>query len=258
MTIDDPRAHWPGAGFVEMVPEIRLPTSRDGLDRITIWLRVPADRRIDVRRLADGRVVPSYPVGTVADRVELVEPADDRDDHLWQVSDVRGTTLDDDGEEFHCLRPEGDRLTGYTWRRGDARAEQLAADRLFAAAPRLKRLAHCEGCHDHDRREHTALVDAGPRRATDDAGFYGVLSVLSDTAPLEDHRPRDLEGDDRFVAITRTPSTIPIAHADVARAVASDRPHERAVCRSRRYLYEHMTEAAREAFATEFADCAIH
>ena len=258
VTIDDPRAHWALGGFVEMVPEIRLPTSRDGMDTITVWLRVPEDRRIDVRALADGRVVPVYPAGTIADRVELVEPADGAGEHLWRVSDVRGTELDGDGEVFHCLRPDGDRLAGFAWRRGDARAEQLGADRLFAGAPRLRQLARCESCHDHDRREHLALAEPGPRRATDDAGFYGVLSVLADTAPLEDHRPRDLEAGDPYVAITRSPSTIGIAHADVARAVAADRPHEQAVCRSRRYLYEHMTEAAREAFAKQFADCAIH
>lgn len=274
--IADPKAHWAGGGFAEMVPAIRLPTSRDGSDRITNWLRVPDGTRIGVRRLDDGRAVPSYPRGTIADRVELVESAlAPEDQHAWSVIDVRGTRIDDDGvEQFHCLQPTGGgALAGFEWARDDEAAERAATDGLVdiiararlddddAPAPglaRFRRFAHCQTCHDHDRRERTQVSERGPRRATDDAGFYSMLSVLADAGPLEDHRPRDLNADDPFMTLSRpADGTAPRARLDFARALASGRPHEAAVCRSRRYLFDHMDDEARRGFADAFTECGI-
>jgi hypothetical protein len=85
-----------------------------------------------------------------------------------------------------------------------------------------------------------------------------MLDVLSDAAPLEDHRPRDLNAGDPLVTITRaTSDAVPRARVDVPRALVSGRPHELAVCRSRRYLFNHMDDGARRAFAAAFADCSI-
>ncbi|HSR98453.1 MAG TPA: hypothetical protein VLM79_15450, partial [Kofleriaceae bacterium] len=89
--IDDPVAHWIDGGFAEMVPAIRLPTTPSGNDRITNWLRIPDGERIGVRGLKDGRIVPTYPGGTIADRIELREPVTGPEGiHAWNVIDVRG------------------------------------------------------------------------------------------------------------------------------------------------------------------------
>jgi hypothetical protein len=108
IAIADPAAHWPGGGFVEMVPAIRPPTSLAGDDRITTWLRIPDGGAIGVRRLDDGRAVVRYPPGTIADRVELREPVSaPDDDHAWRVIDVRGTARRRRPRAFHCLQPTG-------------------------------------------------------------------------------------------------------------------------------------------------------
>lgn len=280
--IADPRAYWVDGGFAEMVPALRPPTSLDGRDRITTWLRVPDGEAIGVRRLDDGRAVVRYPRGTIADRVELRESVLSPDDqHAWDVLDVRGTRLDGDGaEQFHCLQPagRGGELAGFAWPRNDADAERAAADGLVALArrrladaddpapqpaqtlrlARLRQLTRCEPCHDHGRRERTRIADGGPRRATDDAGFYSILGVLSDSGPLENHRPRELNTDDPFVSVSRPGGgAVPRAELDLPRALASGRSHERAVCRSRRYLFDHMDGEARRAFAQAFAECGI-
>lgn len=286
--IDDPVAHWIDGGFVEMVPAIRLPTTPSGNDRITSWLRIPDGERIGVRTLKDGRIVPTYPDGTLADRIELREPATGPEGiHAWNVIDVRGTQLDGDAERFHCLQPAGDgTLAGFAWARGDADAERAAADQLVdlvasaqptnthadrtldgqpsnadpraARLERLRRLTHCEPCHVHGRRERTQISEGGPHRATDGAGFYSILAVLTDESPLEDHRPRDLNAGDPFITLTHpSRGAVPRARLDLPRALATNRDHERAVCQSRRYLFDHMHDDARHAFAAAFAACGL-
>lgn len=275
--IDDPKAHWAGGGFAEMVPPIRRPTSADKTDLITVWLRVPAGGRIGVRSIGDGRPTLVYPPGTESDRVELHEPVD-ATEHAWEVMDVRGTRLEAAGRErFHCLQPTGrdKALAGFEWRRDDDSAERAAADGLAKIAAvgslaelepedrlpllaRLRRLNHCQPCHEHDRPECRHVGAPGPRRATDGAGFYSTLAVLSDSAPIERHRPHDLNAEDPFVSIERAgDDAAPVARLDFARALASGRPHEQAVCRSRKYLFDHMDDAARQAFAKAFAECGI-
>jgi hypothetical protein len=318
--IDDPVAHWIDGGFAEMVPAIRLPTTPSGNDRITNWLRIPDGERIGVRKLNDGRIVPTYPAGTLADRIELREPVTSPEAiHAWNVIDVRGTQIDGDAERFHCLQPVGDgTLAGFAWPRGDADAERAAADQLVdlvasaqpmhnaagklhskrnshvehaadrmvdsqpgnaangntdrtldrqpsgnadartARLERLRRLTHCEPCHVHGRRERTQISEGGPHRATDGAGFYSILAVLTDEGPLEDHRPRDLNAGDPFIAMARpSRGAVPRARLDLPRALATNRDHERAVCRSRQYLFDHMNDDARRAFAEAFAACGI-
>jgi hypothetical protein len=289
--IADPRAHWPGGDFAEMVPAVRLPTSLDGMDHITIWLRIPGDGRITVRR-ASGRLVPTYPPGTEADRVELHEPASWETEHAWSVVDVRGTTIGEDGlQYFHCLQPTGigGTLAGFEWPRGDVPAERAAADGLAVIAgsrlaglpeevreqkaQRLRQLNRCEGCHQPEQVAASRAVERGPRRPTDTAGFYGILDALADSAPLEEHRPRELNGEDAFITVScgaraatapgrgahfRCPDGgVPIARFDLERARAAAQAHALAVCRSRRYLFAHMSDAARVAFAAAFEECGI-
>ncbi len=155
---------------------------------------------------------------------------------------------------------------------------RLSAQSEAQRAPvldRLARLNRCAPCHDHDRAERTLTTEGGPRRATDRAGFYLMMSVLTDRAPLETHRPRELNVGDPFVTVecdgapARLESDggpaawacaderVPVARYDLARALAAGQPHAAAVCRSRRYLFEHMDDAARLAFAPAFAACAV-
>jgi len=251
--IPNPRSYWERE-FVEMVPPIRLPTSLSGDDHITVWLRIPPGRQVSVA--PDGAI--TYPAGTIADRVELDEPPSDGI-HRWQVKDVRGTRLEKDGEWFHCLGPSGVKVSGFEWRRDDEAAERTATDGLARTVwsgrlDRLRRLNHCQECHQHDQPAIVNRSDGGPRRATDSAGWYVILSVLSDSAPLSTHRPRDLNGDDPFIAID---SGSPVARIDMARAIASGDTHALAVCRSRRYLHEHMDGRARAAFIRVFAECGL-
>jgi hypothetical protein len=295
LSIADPQMHWAGGGFVEMVPPIRLPTSLGGYDHITVWLRVPDGRPVRVEH--DGeRLTLVYPPGTVADRVEMREPSHIDGAHAWRVTDVRGTRLDDDGRErFHVLQAaarDGLSLAGFEWRRDDpsgVRAANAGLEELLRrgrlrdvderkraqAIDRLLRLNDCQPCHEHDRSERTRYTEGGPRRATDRAGFYVILSVLADAAPLENHRPREANVDDPFVTVscgedeaslvttdtgpryTCPDDRVPFARMDVARALAAGQPHAGAVCSSRRYLHEHMDDEARAAFAPSFAECGI-
>jgi len=292
MEVADPQAYWPEGGFAELVPPIRLPTSLDATDHITIWLRIPENGRIGVGGASEHPTL-IYPRGTVADRIEMREPAGAATRHDWAVMDVRGTTIGQDGTQvFHCLQPTGagGALAGFEWRRGDERAEHAAADGLVAIAiggrlagapehvraafgERLRKLNRCAACHEPERAARTRAAERGPRRATDGAGFYGVLDALADAAPLEGHRPRELNGQDPFISVSCgsvvapkrdadggfacPDGGLPVARFDLARARAESHPHALAVCRSRRYLFDHMDGAARAAFEAAFTECGI-
>jgi hypothetical protein len=263
--IEDPDRHWRDSGFVEMVTPLAPPTSADGRDRIAVWLALPAGESIAGPELR-------YPAGTVADRVESFG---------GQVVDVRGTRFLAGGVElFHVLRRNGDALTGYEWRRGDAERERRAAERSAAlvAAPareRFRQLNDCAGCHRHDRPPASRVDTAGPRRATDASGLYQVLAVLSDAAPIDHHRPREVNVDSPYLRVECPDGSapelhddgggarhyacpdggVPIGHVDIERARGDSDPRALAVCRSRRYLSDHMTREARAAFGPAFAAC---
>src|SRR5262249_16671586 len=156
--IDDPGQHWRVDGFVEMVTPLEPPTTSDGRDRITVWLKLPEGEAI-----ASGPSL-RYPAETVADRVEY---------SAGEVVDVRGTRfVAGGGELFHVLRREGRALSGFEWRRGDAVREHRAAELVAArvappARERFLRFNDCASCHQHDRPQAVRGDTAGPRRATD-------------------------------------------------------------------------------------------
>lgn len=287
--IDQPAAHWLDSGFVEMVPPVRLPSDRDGRDRIRVWLKV-GDGLIGARRLDDGRVTMSFPPGTVADRVESVGTA---------VVDVRGTTLLADGELFHVYVAEDEApsaLVGWEWRRGDFDAEASSTRALLARLDKTRRKLrgeaapserqhetslknyeknnNCGGCHAHEKPP--AFTGDTVHRPTDSAGFFVPLSVLADAVPLERHRPWDINVGDPFLTfecpsggaprlrergVARqyacASSEIPLGRLDVERALAADDERTVAMCKSRRYLFDHMTAGARALFAPAFAACEI-
>lgn len=262
-------------GYVELVPPVRLPTDAEGRDHIRVWMRLPKRGVIDLD--AAGRL--RFPDETV---VERVESFDDR------VVDVRGTRFDDDGKEwFHVYRRAGDRLVGVEWPRDDASAEKRARARIDdlvqgsepdggAGAQwiaRWKQMDDCASCHKRDRDEASA-VTAMPSRATDGSGLFVPATVLADAAPLERHRPRDLNIEDHFMRITCargaamiaadkeggkqprcTDLGVPRATLDVPRALALGDAHAQKMCASRRWLAARLSEKARARFAAAIDEC---
>lgn len=280
--------HWQTHGFVQMVPPIRLPTTRDADGDIKVWLKIPDTGVISARVSDTGRKI-DFPAGTVADRVETVGDV---------VADVRGTTLLEDGERFHVFVPGAasaqSPLTGWDWPRGDPASEARATDELIAflaSAPLLdiprdrararaqravdyRRNNECARCHFPDKPE-THDSDDLVHRGTDDDGFYVPLSVLSDEGVLERHRPRDGNLDDRFTTLrcasgpvrvverdgNRRPrcddGSAVLGRFDTAAALAVGDPHAKAVCASRRALHAHMDANARALFADAFRVCGM-
>jgi hypothetical protein len=288
VSIDDPRTYWTRTGFVEMTPPIRLP-SRDGRERITVWLRVPEGENIALV-WRDGRPRLTYPPGTVADRVDLRDGQDP-----GSVEDVRGTQFTSGGEYFHVLRPLGlGDLAGVEWARGDRAAARAATDRMLAHIARFSRHTFqfeveqqvferhndCAICHEPGKEERVSSRQIGadglPNRGTDAAGLYTVASVLADSAPLERHRAHDMNEGDPYISVLcsdQRPAvfrisregqvrhyacedqSIPRARFDLVRALSDGDTHAIAVCASRAYLWRHMAEDGHRAFASVFGEC---
>jgi hypothetical protein len=266
--IEDRDRRWPDGDFVEMVTPLEPPTSADGRDRITVWLKIPDDGRIGLARSLH------YPPGTIADRVEY-----DGD----EIVDVRGTRFVEDGPElFHVLRRSGVALAGYEWRRGDADLARRATELALALVDEPEREAFrrnndCEICHHPDLPPATSGRAARPPRPTDSSGLYQMLAVLSDSAPLDHHRVHEVNVDRPFLHVEcplgASPllrdggggrqhfvcagGGVPIGHVDVERARMAGDARAQAVCRSRRYLMEHMDAVARAAFEPAFRACGL-
>lgn len=262
----------PGATYVEadasaltwrswtlLTPTIRPPTSVNGRRRILVYVRIPERSRIT--RSPAGYLV--LPPGTDAVRVELEADTAELDALVsarWEVLDVRGTHLFDDGVEYTMLRPLSStpRLLGLAWNPARVDPRDAAADlvrsgllrggRDEAAALRLRDINDCAGCHQKLRSETTT----GPvHRGTDDHGFFGLRSVFEDESPIETYRPRDANAGDPFIA--RLPDGR--ARLDMKAALAAKDPHALRVCASRAALLPHFDEEARLAFRASLRTC---
>lgn len=295
VAIVDPASHWSSGGFVEMVPPIRLP-SRDGRERIEVWLRIPDGGVIRVLRTAEGRPTLSYPPGTIADRLDLSDARD-----RGSVQDVRGTRFAIGGERFHVLRRlEAQGLQGLEWPRDGDDAGRVATEtmvkRLGAASAGAGDPARdatlslfaaqndCAFCHEHGKKERQGMRAADgddgppPNRGTDASGLYTVASVLADDAPIETHRARDMNEGDPYVSATCADGesavfrvdrrgarrrfacddgSLPRARVDLPRALSDGDAHARGVCDSRAYLWRHMEADGRQAFAAAFEECGL-
>lgn len=186
-------------------------------------------------------------------------------------------------------------LKGWTWPRDDDAAQARATELLKAhvrdstrpvhrspmspsGVRSLARLNHCARCHVPNRpRIETAAKDDRPvERATDAMGFIVPNAVLSDDCVVADHRAEDLNDEDPFVDVrcgeqparlhhgegpteyyTCANDQMPIGYRATRRALRAGHPYTQAMCDSRRYLYENMTQAARAAFAEAFRACGI-
>ena len=158
----------------------------------------------------------------------------------------------------------------------------------FIAAPCRKKanrdlrlfryLNDCAACH----RPNLPEVDRQPiasyraARATDASGFYVPLSVLDNSGVVPRHRPRDRNVGDRFIEarcgesparLERDPTgrtryacpdgRLPRATKNIEAALAAGDLHAMAVCRSRKYLFDHMDAAGKMAFAAAFSACEL-
>jgi hypothetical protein len=220
------------------------------------------------------------PPGTVADRVETRGEGG---------VDVRGTRFGERGAElFHVFHSDaktpGAPVSGWEWPRGDERLQREATEKLAASLrgqpqaeiDMLRGFNECARCHEHERAPLTRVDVRAPRRATDGSGLFELLAVLRDDAPVEANRPRDMNVGLPFVEVRCGAAraelqarpdgarrfacpggAVPIARLDVATALAANDEHALAVCRSRRFLFEHMDEASRALFKDGFAACAI-
>ena len=308
LAITNAALHWAPRGFMQMVPPVRLPSSPDESDQIAVWISVPDGAKIDVRMVETGaapsppRALLVWPVGTVADRVErLVAPGATAP--AQDVTDVRGTTITPVGELFHIYVAAagnvGGTLRGWEWPRGDAVAEQTATQALIAqlaanpwhdssgsiASPleqerrqqQYKRNNICARCHMANMPPQLTRRE-GIHRGTDTSGWYVAQSVLEGKAPLETHRPRDLNVGDPLLTIRCNTSgeaphlfddgrggrhllcgesDVPMAVLDVQRGLKESDPRTLGVCASRRWLYARMTDAARAAFQNAFTECGV-
>lgn len=281
-----------------MVPSIRLPTTHSGDDLIRVWLRLPPGGKVDVRYLVgQSRYALTFPPGTRSDRVEYFLVHDQRGEPDWTAVDVRGTTVEADGSQrFHVLRPVSAEvhapLAGWSWPRGDATAQKAVDARLKEMVQHVRRpqqrppmdaeeaqsmveFNQCAECHQPKRPRARFASERDLERGTDAVGFFVPQAVVQDRCVVANHRPRDLNSEDPFVAVTCSSGTaqlqrdddyeryvcpgddVPVGTRDVRAALHAGHEYTQRMCASRRYLYQHMTEGARAAFARAFEDCGI-
>lgn len=291
--IADPRTYWRDQGFVELTPAIRVSVAPGA--RTAIFLKIPEGARIATRLLpSQGRATLLLPPGSVSDRVSLAASADGEwtvDDvrgTRWGV---------DGREYFHVYRPAGPELhaplIGYEWPRDDPHlaiaATSLLTDLVrdtpapFSAllpswgeVARFRQLNRCDSCHVADKpmaQSDRALL---PSWATDASGLYVPLAVLDDRAPLSTSRMfHDPNSGEAFVTaacgdqparehlgrrsrwFSCPDDAVPMGTLHVAAGLAAGDPHVARVCASRRYLFDRLDPAGRQAFAAAFAACGI-
>lgn len=291
--IADPRAYWRDGGFVELTPAIRVSVAPGA--RTAIFLKIPEGARIATRLLeSQGRVTLQFPPGSTSDRVSLALSADG-DWTVDDVRGTRWGA--DGREYFHVYRPNGPDLhaplVGYEWPRDDPHlaiaATTLLTD-LVRATPaplsallpswgevaRFRQLNRCDACHVADKPVAESDRALLPSWATDASGLYVPLAVLADRAPLSTSRMfHDPNTGEAFFSATCggqparehmgrrsrwfscPDDAVPMGILDVAAGLAAGDPHVERVCASRRYFFDRLDPAGRQAFAAAFAACGI-
>lgn len=287
MYIAEPAQYFRQEGFVEMVPPLRLPL-RTMRNRVEVWLKIP-DRGVMSFRQGESGPLLGLPPDSVAARIESLSANGESEPMQFFAADVRGTRFGANDEHFFVLKPTSDSLPaalrGWSWLRGSAAEQALADDKLAAlvganlgGAEREERLSAlrttnaCANCHVHTRKSNAFPEQFGHvNRGTDDSGCFQVQSILSDELPLESYFPLEQNLDDRFISFWCGGQPAPVADRQVRCAdgsiprgrlavregrLAADE-HVLNVCRSRRYLYAHLSDAARNAFEQPLAECGI-
>lgn len=289
--------YWQEHGFVEMVPPVRLPTTHDHRDVTRVWMRIPQGATIAVDWLEDQRRYTLRPPSdTRADRVEYQRYRSERG-WAEAVVDVRGWTLGKRGPARFCvLRSSGGRpadpLVGWSWPAGDPEAQHAATRALLQlvteserpverpaldrdSAELFARRNDCYECHQANKRlDPWADSNTMPQRATDASGGYSLVMLLARKVPLSRARPVDKNVTDPYVRVMcddrvldfparteqpRCPRSeiMPMAFRDVARGLADGDAYTQRVCAARGYVYAHMLDAGRRAFAEAFRECGL-
>jgi hypothetical protein len=295
LVIEHQLTYWARNHFVELVPPVRFPTTHSERDICRIMLRVPDKAVIAAVQIpATTHYTVRFPPGTRLDRIESMRYGDDRaEETITDVRG--SVVEPNQRMRFHLYRPIGAQshalLEGRTWIADDVEAQSLA-DRWLTSFLRnhevpyrsrqlaepdiveLVQFNHCSLCHIPNRwRQSVSVEDGLPQRSTDANGFYTPLAVLSDSVPLSSNRVWDLNADDPYVRVTcsgapagliETPDSrqfkcpkgrLAVGSRDIQRGLANRDSYTIQVCKARQYLFEHMTEQARHAFAAAFAVC---
>jgi hypothetical protein len=276
--------YWQSNGFAEMVGALRLPTNSARTEKIQVWLKVPDGSKIKARKVngpKGDRITLEYPPGTVADRINFLQGRS-------LVGDVRGARINENGEMIYHVygkAKKGDSfLSGYEWARKDDRADVVAGDALVRLlfkhgdSPYAKAFlvdSHCSACHEANSAAPMHMSDGLVRYETDAAGFFQVLTVVSDEETVRGHRDWDLNADDPFVSVWcgkkralamikegrrfyECPGGFPVGRLNLVAALKAGDSHALGLCRSRRYIFEHMDEESRILLASAFAECGLH
>lgn len=287
LRIDDPGGWWVSEGYHPLAPPVQLPAVGEDGD-VVVWVHVPDGARLD---RVGGRL--TWPPGSAADRVERRV----RDGTLGVVDVRGTRLDDQGRAHDHLLRPfrdaAGEHLVGVSWPAGDPEAKSRALDwleaRLAPVPPlserseayrarwgeSLRRKAACRRCHVPGRPDARTLGEHGAvARGTDAAGWFTPRTLGADTAPLEAYGAGDPNLADPHVSVacpggdapapdgddgrpTCRDGAIPRASYDVRAALAAGDARARAVCASRSWLAQRMTDGLREAWSPALAACGI-
>ena len=278
--IEDPSGYHQREGYTQIVPSVHLPSSSDDLDQVQVWIRIPPGQTISARRDANGRVQLRFPAGTIADRVEFAGQDAGR-----FVADVRGAEVLASGQQrFHAYRPiarqAGATLIGVQWPAANPQAQAAATDRLIErvkdtspantlSEDRLTKLIasirkknECAPCHVQSRATNTRPGEHGlVNRGTDDSGFFTPSTALADSIALEQYGAFDRSLRDGAIRIEcsgqpveaeqlqhrRCPDgTVAIGVWDPKAAQQIDPRRFKAVCESRRFVYERLDDEAKK------------
>lgn len=219
-------SYWKDAGFVEMVPPVRLPTDLSDDDTIMVWVRIPAGRKIKVWWLPrEKRYTLKFPPGTVADRVETGKNEQEAMQMINGISDVRGARIGEDGRMwFHVYEPVPGQplawLHGYEWLRMGTKADVEAGKRLVAlyyphAGPQahaemagFRKLNHCGACHQRNQAagvmvptDAQRMLRPGAPLETDADGFFQPILVMKDSMNVVNIRPWDRNAEDPYITV---------------------------------------------------------
>ncbi len=285
--------YWAKNKYGEMVLPILLPTKRLVIlnERIKIWLYIPPGKKISAKWIeSQKRYTLVYPSGTIADRVEQVNSFTlPWGTHVRAIGDVRGTRIDDKGGEFfHVYGPslkEEEWILGFEWPRVNQEVDKLAREKLihlyfpnFEKEGASSRAAAgfrtaCTNCHKHDnppRLMKSELFES------DSAGFFNPIGVLQDSLAIRDQRPWDWNADNSYISVwcgniqvkaevngesRKYPACkngeAPIGKLDLKLALQKGDAHAKALCESRRFLFNNMDSFARDSFKNAFEKCGI-
>jgi hypothetical protein len=130
----------------------------------------------------------------------------------------------------------------------------------------------CASCHVHGRTENQRPGQYGiVNRGADASGCFQIESVIQTELPLESYFPLETNLGDPFVSLWCGPKQASVAHGQVScedgtvprgrlavrEGLAAADEHVLGVCRARRFLYDHLDFAGRDALKDRFVECGL-